>query len=327
MSSLSLFEKLKLSAPGYSFSKLLPAVVIFVFAAVFVPVVGPLFLFFLPMILFVSGILNGTFRTSLYFFFSFAALLLLSVLLRQDTPAVAVFTIGMTGIFMALFADRNYSVEKTIIFPALFMIGAVCVYFGYDAVALGVHPWQLVKNFIAVTISETVKFYSQMPLKAEDILVIKDNEQNIVAGFIGIFPALVVISSVVIVWANLLSGRNYLFRSGQFQNGFRSLASWKVPDMAIWIFIISGALMFIPQKDINFMSLNVFLIICFVYLLQGFAIVSFLFQVKNVPVFFRYLYYFLIAVQQILMIPIALIGLFDIWFDFRKFIQKKQATD
>jgi len=43
--------------------------------------------------------------------------------------------------------------------------------------------------------------------------------------------------------------------------------------------------------------------------------------------FFRYLYYFLIAVQQILMIPIALIGLFDIWFDFRKFNSKKQATD
>jgi len=84
-------RKLKSSAPGHSFSKLLPAVVILVFAAVFVPVAGPLFLFFLPMILFVSGTLNGTFRTSLYFFFSFTALLLLSVLLRQDVPAVAVF--------------------------------------------------------------------------------------------------------------------------------------------------------------------------------------------------------------------------------------------
>lgn len=272
----------------------------------------------------INGTLNGTLKTSLCFFFSFTVLLLLSVFLRLEVPAIAIFTMGMTGIFMAQFADRNYSIEKTIIFPALFIIGAVCFYFGYDAVALGVHPWQLVKNFIAATISETVKFYSQMPLKAEDISLIKDNEPDIVKGFISIFPALIVISSVFIIWANLLLGRHYLFRFGLFYKGFQSLARWKVSDIVIWIFIVSGALLFLPQKDINFLSLNIFLIVCFVYLLQGLAIVSVLFQVKNVPGIFRYLFYFLIAVQQILMIPIAIMGLFDIWFDFRKLIQKNR---
>ncbi|MDD5524767.1 MAG: DUF2232 domain-containing protein, partial [Smithella sp.] len=71
---------------------------------------------------------------------------------------------------------------------------------------------------------------------------------------------------------------------------------------------------------------NIFLVTSFIYLLQGLAIVSFFFQKKNVPFFFRYLFYFLIAVQQILMIPIVAIGLFDIWIDFRKYFQKDQAT-
>ncbi len=81
------------------------------------------------------------------------------------------------------------------------------------------------------------------------------------------------------------------------------------------------------REEANFFSWNIFLVICFIYLLQGLAIVSFFFQIKNVPNFFRFLFYFLIAVQQILMIPIAAIGLFDIWVDFRKFFQKDQTTD
>jgi len=279
------------------------------------------------MILFLNSAVNGTMKTSAMFLFSFSLLLILAVVLHLDVPAIAVFTMGMAGIFMAQFAAKNFSVEKTILFPALFIIGAICFYFGYDAVVLGANPWQLVKNFITVTIGESVKFYSQMPLKAEDIQIIKDNEKDIVTGFIQIFPSLVIILSVFAIWANFLLGKYYLARVGIVYPQLVALARWKIPEFIIWIFIVSGALLFIPQKDINFISLNLFLVICFVYLLQGLAIVSFLFQMKNVPFFFRYLFYFLIAVQQFLMIPIMAIGLFDIWVDFRKLIQKNQTED
>jgi uncharacterized protein YybS (DUF2232 family) len=105
------------------------------------------------------------------------------------------------------------------------------------------------------------------------------------------------------------------------------LASWKTPDFFIWFFIISGGLNFIPNGNVKFLALNSFLIICFIYLLQGFAIVSFIFQSKNVPSIFRFLFYFFIAVQQFLMIPIATVGLFDIWVDFRKFFRKDEKTE
>lgn len=105
------------------------------------------------------------------------------------------------------------------------------------------------------------------------------------------------------------------------------LARWKMPEKMIWVFILSGALLFAPEKIINILSLNVFLVMCFLYLLQGLAIVSYLFQFKNVPVFLRYLFYFFIAVQQFLMIPIIAIGLFDIWVDFRKIIRKDKASN
>ena len=319
-------KKFRIPATDNHFSQLLPAIFLFVFAAVFVPVIGPFFLFLLPMILFLNGTVNGIIKTSAVFFFSFSLLLLLAVLLRLDVPAIAVFTMGAVGIFMTLIAGKNFSVEKTIIYPALFIIGVICFYFVYDAAVIGANPWQLVKNYITATIAENVKLYSQLPLKAEDINIIKDNEKNIISGFIQIFPSMVIILSIFTIWVNLLLGKNYLGRAGIVYSRFVGLARWKAPEKIIWIFIASGALFFIPQKDINFLSLNIFLVVCFVYLLQGLAIVSFLFQSKKVPGFFRYLFYFLIAVQQILMIPIMAIGLFDIWVDFRKLFQKDQTA-
>ncbi len=324
---ISFLNKFRISKTGHPFFSLLSAVFVFVFAAVFIPLVGPFFLFVLPMILFLSCTVNGVFKTSTVFFVSYFLLLILAGLLRLDVPAIAVLTMGVSGIFLAQFAGKNFPVEKTIIYPALFIIGAVCFHFIYDAVAVSANPWQLVKDYITADVKAFIKQSGQLPLKAEDINIFKDNEKEIIDVFILTFPSLIVIFSLLIPWANLLLGKNYLLKSGIVYPRFVALARWKSPDYMIWIFIASGLTFFIHQNDIKFIGLNVFLVICFIYLLQGLSIVSFLFQSKNVPVFFRYLFYFLIAVQQLLMIPIMAIGLFDIWVDFRKLIQKDQTTD
>ena len=327
MDNSSSVKKFKLSSKDNPFSKLLPVIFLFVFAAVFIPAFGSVFLFLLPTILFLNGTVNGANRTLFIFLITFSILVCITVLFKLDIPVMAVFTIGAAAIFMTKMAVRNYSIEKTIIGPALVIIGAISFYFISDALALQVNPWQLVKNYITLLVEENVNLYGKLPLQAEDINFIKDNEQNIINGLTQIFPSMVVILSVMMIWVNLLLGRNYLSRAGIIFPKLAVLARWKIPEKIIWIFIVSGALLFVDQKDISFFSVNVFIITCFAYFLHGLAIVSFFFQIKKVPLFFRYIFYFLIAVQQILMIPIIAAGLFDIWFDFRKLFQKNQTTN
>ena len=121
-------------------------------------------------------------------------------------------------------------------------------------------------------------------------------------------------------------GRDILGKRGIIFPRYEGINAWKAPDFLIWIFIISGGLLFIPNEQVNFYSMNIFIIVCFIYSLQGFAIIGFLFRNKNVPIIFRYLFYFLIAVQQFLMIAIVAAGIFDTWIDFRKFIKKDEAS-
>ena len=319
-------KKFSIPFPNNHFLKLLLIISSFVFATAFIPVIGSICLVFLPMILFLNGTVNDKTKTAAAFLIPFSLLLLLSTLLHLNLPTIAIFTMGVAGLFIAQIAAQNGSVEKIIIYPALFIIASICFYFIYGGFVLSVNPWQLVVKYIATTIEENIKLYSQLPLKTEDINYIKDNEKNIIDGFTQIFPSLIIITSTLIVWANFLLGKQILGKAGITWPNLTALARWKAPELIIWIFIISGGLFFVPHKDINFFSLNIFLVACFIYLLQGLAIVSFFFQNRKVPLFFRYLFYFFIAVQQILMIPIMVAGLFDIWIDFRKFFQKDETT-
>lgn len=319
-------KKISVPFPNNPFLKLLLIISFFVFTIAFIPVIGSICLLLLPMILFFNGSVNDRIKTAIAFFIPLSLLFFLSTLLHLNLPTIAIFTMGIAGLFIAQIAAQNGSVEKIIIYPALFIITAICFYFIYGGFALSVNPWQLVEKYIAATIQANVKFYSQLPLNAEDINFIKDNEKNIIDGFTQIFPSLVIIASTLIIWANFLLGKQILGKAGITWPKFTELTRWKSPELIVWIFIISGGLFFVPHKDINFFSLNIFLVTCFIYFLQGLAIVSFFFQNKNVPLFLRYLFYFFIAVQQMLMIPIVAVGLFDIWIDFRKYFQKDQTT-
>jgi uncharacterized protein YybS (DUF2232 family) len=327
LSRLSSLNKFSIPFPNNPFLKQSLVLSFFIFAIFFVPVIGSFFLILLPMVLFVNGTVYGADKTAFVFLISFSLLLSLAMFLRLNVPFIAVFTMGIAGLLIARCAVQNFSIEKTVIYPAIFIIAAICFYFIYSGFMLSTEPWPLVKKYVAATIAENVKLYSQLPLKAEDIKYIQDNEKNIVDGITQIFPSLVIISAILAIWMNFLLGKDYLGRAGIFFTRFMALARWKSPDFMVWIFLVSGALFFLPNEDVNFVSWNVFPVVCFIYLLQGLAIVSFFFQMKNVPYFLRFLFYFLIAVQQILMIPIAAVGLFDIWIDFRKFFQKDQTTD
>jgi uncharacterized protein YybS (DUF2232 family) len=166
-----------------------------------------------------------------------------------------------------------------------------------------------------------------LPLKPEEIKSITDSKPSVILLFTRIFHALCVIAVLFTIWINALMGNKLLRKPGAILPNFSALSEWRAPNWLVWIFIAGGGLSFVPHTPISYLGINIFLIASFIYLLQGLAIVSFFFQSKKISIFFRWLFYFLIAIQQILMIAIAAIGFFDIWIDFRKYFRNDQATN
>jgi uncharacterized protein YybS (DUF2232 family) len=287
---------------------------------------GAIFLIFIPLILFFYGTFAGKKKTAVAFLIPFLSLFPLSMILQFHTPYLAILTMALVGLLISTMVSRGASIEKIVIYPALLIVAVICSYFFYRALEVSANPWQLVSQLISETIEENIKIYSQLPIDKEDIAFIIDHKLFIISTVNQIFPALIIVAAILVAWINIVIGKEALRKIGITNQTLQMLSHWKAPEPIIWAFLLSGALLFISHPEINFFSRNLFIITCFIYLLQGFAILSFLFQNKRVPVFFRYFFYFLIAIQQILVVPIALAGLFDIWVDFRRFFQKDPAS-
>jgi len=312
--------------PQNHFLQIFLIISFFTAAATFFPLVGSIFLLFIPAILFFYSVRTGRIKSAGAFLIALLPFLLFSYFFQFYTPYPVILTMGIAGILIATIAFKNVSIEKTVIYASLFISASVCAYFLYSGYNQNINPWQFVQKFVAETVEENIKMYSMLPFEKEDINFINDNKQSFIDFFTGIFPSLVIIASAFIAWISILMGRNMLRKQSILFSPLEGLFRWKAPEFLIWIFIVSGALLFVPFEQIIIFGRNIFIVICFIYLLQGFAIISFVFQSKNVPNFFRYFFYFLIAVQQIFMIPIIVFGLLDIWVDFRKFFQKNEPT-
>jgi uncharacterized protein YybS (DUF2232 family) len=62
-----------------------------------------------------------------------------------------------------------------------------------------------------------------------------------------------------------------------------------------------------------------------VYFFQGIAVVSYFFNKKRFPRTLRIFLYSLIAIQQIILLLIIGLGIFDMWLNFRKLNPEKEA--
>jgi uncharacterized protein YybS (DUF2232 family) len=101
--------------------------------------------------------------------------------------------------------------------------------------------------------------------------------------------------------------------------------NWFCHDRLVWVGILGAILIIIKTPFLSTLGLNIVILMVAVYLLQGLAVVCFLFDRKNVPLGFRIMGYVLIGLIQFLAVLVTALGLFDIWLDFRKLRPKVAA--
>lgn len=320
MINLSLFS---------SNSPLIRLVLVFTFfmAAALIPFVGVIFLVMLPQVMFVLCLQNDQRKTVTAFLIPLIAFFMILALMKAIVPALALGAMGLAGWAMARSVREQYTLETLVLLPSFILLGVLTFYFIFGGIQLSISPWQLIQKHIQEAVELNISLYSRLPLSPDEIKSIQDGKDSVIRLFSKIFPALCAIAVLFTVWINLLTAKRILMKTGIVPPQLANLSEWKTPVWLIWIFLAAGALILIPPTLISFAGINLFLSISFIYLLQGFAIVSFFFEQKNISPFFRSLFYFFIAIQQILMIAITIVGFFDIWIDFRKYFRNDQTIE
>jgi uncharacterized protein YybS (DUF2232 family) len=134
-----------------------------------------------------------------------------------------------------------------------------------------------------------------------------------------VFPAVYVIGGTLVVLANAALLRLYLLRRdpGWLEEGEFERVRW--PLGLVGVFILSGAAVAVPAA--RFAAYNVLLVVAFFFALQGLAVVGFYARRLAGPPLLRAVVVVLVLVNPWAPQILALLGLFDNWFDFRRWAE------
>jgi len=134
-----------------------------------------------------------------------------------------------------------------------------------------------------------------------------------------VYPALFVMIGALVVLANASLLRAYLARHdpGFLEGGEFEGIRW--PFVLPVLFVLGGASVVVPS--VRPAGYNVVLLAAFFFGLQGLAVVVFYTRRLAGPRFLRIAVTFLILINPWAPQILALLGLFDMWFDFRKWAE------
>lgn len=138
-------------------------------------------------------------------------------------------------------------------------------------------------------------------------------------------PGILCAGSLLLAWANLLMVRVLSRRLLPQEPPPEPLNRWQAPEHLVWVVIAAGVAVAVTEGGLAWAGVNLLLPLGVVYFFQGMAVLAFWLEKKNAPRLLRVGLYALLAVEVFLALLVALAGLFDLWFNFRRLDPKQSA--
>jgi uncharacterized protein YybS (DUF2232 family) len=246
---------------------------------------------------------------SLWFFLSAIAV---GIILGPDAIPGFIMPFGLPTLLLAVGIRRFWSFERTVLVGvAAWAAGIACLlllaYGDFEAAAIAL------REQVTHSVDLALSTYSSFGVPESTVALIQAEREPVIAGFMELLPALVVLSGLAVILANLL-----LLQACTDLGRHVNLRLWRTPDALIWALIVVGFAMFLAVEPIAVLARNAFLIILAFYFCQGLAIVSYYLERFRLPRGIRIAGYVLIAVQHLVTAMVLALGVFDLWGNFRR---------
>jgi len=229
----------------------------------------------------------------------------------------------LIGFVLSELIELKLSIEKTFIYACIVVLSSSILVVLFYSNITGIQVGSLVSTYIVKNLELTLELYKNIGMPEENIHMISSSMESFQYVLIRIFPALAIASTLFIIWTSLMLAKPLLKTKNLFYTDFGQLNLWKTPEYLVWIAIACGILLLIPDRAVRLMGINGIIILMTIYFFQGMAIVSFYFAKKQFPRLLRFFLYSLIAIWQVILLIVVILGFFDIWFNFRKLEIKK----
>lgn len=226
--------------------------------------------------------------------------------------------IGM-GAIMGYGLRNQWSTEKIVGLSSLLVIGIAGLFALLAFMETKGEMVRLIEQDLREAISASLK---QLGVSSSETSEMETNLLETVPLIVRIIPGVLISGVIVISWLNLLISHRFCRAAAMEYCVSDSLTLWKSPEFIVWFVIAGGMLVLLPVGDLRLPGVNLLIVVGTLYFLQGLAIAAFYFERWKMPWFVKGFIYAVLFLQQFASLAIAVLGLFDVWFDFRKLIKK-----
>lgn len=205
---------------------------------------------------------------------------------------------------------------------SVFVSGFVASLAAIGTTILGVGIWV---HYTKVAIIESVR--QQIAPLVDKLVAMNGGSAVSVETVMQQLPSGIVIGIITALAVALIGESRMLKWVGENEKSVSDnrLSSFRVPDLFIWLTIVSifGAFFQHGIKWAEILSLNVLNVLVVVFFFQGLAVIAHAFRVYRVGPFWQGLWYIIFVIQ--LFLVVSFVGFVDYWIEFRERLSRKPA--
>ncbi len=234
-------------------------------------------------------------------------------------PAAVVLYLLQSGILalaLVVFVGRGLSMSRVIAYSTAVCAACALLIAVVYCLVSGVNPHALILEGIQASVQQAVDVYIKSGVTGKDLAALKQAMEQFAQLLAVAYPSLLVVFLGVVAGINLLLVRRLGSRWGVVLPS-SDFVTFRLPEPLVWLVIAGGFSLFVPTRSVHLVSYNLLTVLGALYFVQGLAVVATFFGRFVLPRFVRYIFYLLLGIQPYLIIAVAVLGLFDIWGDFR----------
>ncbi len=252
-----------------------------------------------------------------------AAIFCLHPVLETIWQNLGFLNLLLMGVMLASLQGRGVAAPQAIMVTvAALTVGALLVFLG-QAVFMGISPQDLLAQKSAEVMDTVRKVMGDSAAGGPGPLVPGVAPAQVEALLQRLLPGLLVTNLALVAWLNVVLSRQMIFLLG-WGEADPPLYYWAAPEWLIFVLLGAGSLLLVPVTGARFFGLNLLMVVAVLYFCQGVAVVATWFHRLGLPRLLRMIGYPLLFLNPFFFVIITL-GLMDLWLDFRRLHQPKDA--
>jgi uncharacterized protein YybS (DUF2232 family) len=223
---------------------------------------------------------------------------------------------GLLALLMPELLLRGFSAVRSIVWTTaanMTLLTAAVVFF---SITSGQDIHQLVVTEIQNSVAQAVSIYEKSGVKGDELVMLKQTMATAADLVIRMYPALVTIMLIAMAGCNIALLRRFNVFSDHALK-ISEFREYRNPDILVWLLIAAGFSMLAESQMVSTPALNILGVISLLYFLQGLAVIITVIARQSIAGVLRVGLYVMLVLQPYLAALVAVIGIFDLWGDFR----------